>query len=439
MRVTSKGMRLRLAQTILVALAGTAVAAPLAHASDPPYVPGEVLTKLKGQPQEHEVKLPAGVTVPQAVRYLRANPRVAYANPNYLASASDLWTPNDPGTPRVPQGWRVDQWNFLPANAAAPGGASIQGAWQDARDVGVPGGHGATVAVLDTGVAYRNKGTKYARDPDLPSVTHFVSPKDFVDGDQLPLDENGHGTHVASTIAQATDNARGLTGIAYGSRVMPIRVLNRQELGNAANIASGIRYAVGHGADVINLSLEFKPLVQQCSQIPAVCAAVQFAANHGVVVVAAAGNRHQPTVALPARASGAIAVGGTTYRGCLADYSDYGPGLDLVAPGGGVDTALDTQNPRCDPAQPGYAIRQFSLNPQAAAQGNFRKFGIVPLKGTSMAAAEVSGTAALLLSEGLRSSAVEGRLEGCATLAGNKKYYGAGLLDAAAASSTVGC
>ena len=136
-----------------------------------------------------------------------------------------------------------------------------------------------------------------------------------------------------------------------------------------------------------------------------------------------------------------VAVGATTYRGCLADYSDYGIGLDLVAPGGGTDTSLDTQNPTCDHAAPPYAIRQYSLNPQAAAQGNFRKFGVIPLKGTSMAAAEVSGTAALLLA-GIRrgrDSQVESSLEGCARLYGSKKYYGAGLLDAAAVTSGAGC
>src|SRR5262245_14732987 len=221
-------MRLRLAQTILVALAGTALAAPPAHASDPAYAPGEVVAKLKGQPTEHDIKLPVDVTVPQAVRYLRASPKVAYANPNYLATASDSWSPDDPGHG---QGWSGDQWNFLAPGTLNLGGANIQGAWQNARTAGVAGAHGVTVAVLDTGVACRSKGPKYGRDPDLPPVTRFVKPKDFVDGDQLPLDENGHGTHVAATIAQATDNGRGLTGIAYGANLMPVRVLNHQEMG----------------------------------------------------------------------------------------------------------------------------------------------------------------------------------------------------------------
>ena len=429
-------MRLRLAQSIVVALAGIALAAPPAHAGAVPYAPGEVLTRFKGQPEEREVKLPAGVTVPEGVRYLRASPKVAYANPDYLASASDLWSPNDPGTNHL--GWRVDQWNFLAPTALSLGGAAVQGAWQNLRNSGSQGGRDVTVAVLDTGIAYRNQGTKFSRDPDLPPINRFVSPKDFVGNDQLPLDENGHGTHVASTIAQATNNDRGLTGVAYGASLMPVRVLNRQEMGTAANIARGIRYAVQNGAQVINLSLEFAPAVTKCSQIPGVCEALQMAANHHVVVVAAAGNRTKPEPAYPARAAGVVAVGASTYRGCLAAYSDYGPRLDLLAPGGGPDTGTDTQNPNCDSAGPAYLIRQYSLNPQAAAHDNFRKFGIVGLKGTSMAAAHVSGTAALLLAE-YSPSEVAGRLEGCATPTGSSTYYGAGLLDAARATSSASC
>ena len=434
-------MRLRLAQAIVVALAGIALAAPPAHAGALPYAPGEVLARFKGQPEEREVKLPAGVTVPAAVRYLRANPSVAYANPDYLATASDPWSPSDPGSsqPPVPTGWQLDQWNFLAPTPVNRGGAGVQGAWQNLRSAGSAGGKGITVAVLDTGIAYRSQGTKFSRDPDLPPTNRFVHPKDFVAGDQLPLDENGHGTHVASTIAQATNNGKGLTGVAYGATVMPIRVLNRQETGTAANIARGIRYAVQNGADVINLSLEFAPAVTKCSQIPGVCEALQMAANHHLVVVAAAGNRQRPEPAYPARAAKVIAVGASTYRGCLAAYSDYGPRLDLVAPGGGSDTGANTQNPNCNPGGDPYLIRQYSLFPQAAAHGNFHKFGIVPLKGTSMAAAHVSGTAALLLAEKLSSDQVAARLESCATPTGSSVYYGAGLLDAAKATSSAGC
>jgi subtilisin family serine protease len=106
-----------------------------------------------------------------------------------------------------------------------------------------------------------------------------------------------------------------------------------------------------------------------------------------------------------------------------------------------MDTADPTLNPSCDTTQPGYAIRQFSLVPQAAAAGNYRKFGIVGLHGTSMAAAHVSATAALLLARRPRLSPaqVEGRIEACASLPGQATFYGKGLLDAAKATSTNSC
>jgi serine protease len=291
--------------------------------------------------------------------------------------------------------------------------------------------------VLDTGIAYRKVGKRFRRDPDLPPTHRFVAPKNYVGHGRFPLDEDGHGTHVASTIAQATRNHRGLTGLAFGVKVMPVRVLNRREKGTGSDVARGIRYAVRHGADVINLSLEFGPRVKRCEQVPNVCTAVRMAGARGVVVVAAAGNHHRARVAFPAAAPDTIAVGATTWRGCLARYSDFGLGLDLVAPGGGGDRP--NAGPQCHPSEKGYSIRQFSLKPRAAARGDFRRFGIVGMHGTSMAAAHVSAAAALLLAEGVTPGAVATRLECTATPLGSSLRYGAGLLNAAQATSAASC
>jgi serine protease len=412
-----------------------AAVAPHSVASD------DVLVHYRGEPGEQRVSVPAGQSVPGALSGLRSDPAVGYARPDYLVHAARFW-PDDPG-PGGRGHWYRDQWNFL-SPARVIGGIGMPGGWQGLVADGHPGAKGVTVAVLDTGVAYRNKGHRFRRDPDLPRTKHFVHPKDFVDGDRLPLDREGHGTHVASTIAQATDNGFGLTGIAYGAKVMPIRVLDRHEVGKGSDVAKGIEFATAHGADVINLSLNFKPDVKHCEQIVSVCHAIQHAIHKGVTIVAAAGNDDMSRVFYPAAAHGVIAVGASTYRGCDAAYSNYGTGVDVVAPGGGVDkTPEATADLRCRPNAPGYEIRQYSLLPRAAKQGNFRKFGITGLEGTSMSAAHVTGVAATVIASrvcGKHPSPrrVGRRLKSTAVdrgAPGRDEIYGDGLLDASRAIS----
>ena len=205
------------------------------------------------------------------------------------------------------------------------------------------------MAVLDTGVAYANRG-RFRRSPDFSKYA-FVKGYDFIDHSPYPNDHNGHGTFVAGTIAETTNtNSYGLTGLAFAAKIMPVRVLNNEGEGDASTIAEGVRFAVRHGARVINLSLEFSPGVT-ARDIPELMEALRYAYRQSVVVVAAAGNEGHTAIAYPASAPHVIAVGATTEHGCLADYSNDGPGLTLVAPGGGADADLPG-DPNCRPEEP---------------------------------------------------------------------------------------
>ena len=233
------------------------------------------------------------------------------------------------------------QWNFLPDT-----GINAPQAWSHLQAVGRPGGKGVTVAVLDTGVAYSDRD-RFRRSPDF-APHRFVRGWDFVGEDPYPNDDNGHGTHVASTIAENTGNGIGLTGIAYGVRLMPVKVLDRAGEGDSGRISRGIRYAADNGAQIINLSFEFPPDITR-QQIPNILDALRYARRKGVLVIGASGQRgggggrlpgtlerrdvgrrhHADTAARPTTPTRA-----RTWTSC--------------APGGGVDAALD-DDPLCRP------------------------------------------------------------------------------------------
>ncbi|HEV7615405.1 MAG TPA: S8 family serine peptidase [Solirubrobacterales bacterium] len=364
------------------------------------FAPHRVVVKFEGERRGRALALPADARVEATAAALRQNPDVAYAEPDYIATASataeiEFALPNDPGTlegaseaAATAGDWAFKQWNFLPWSGSAttrlpvsPGGIDAIGAWRHLDEIGRPGAEGAVVAVLDTGIAYRDRG-HFVRSPDF-ATGQFAPGYDFIDKDRFPLDENGHGTHVAGTIGEKTDNAVGLTGLAYRAKLMPVRVLDKHGRGRASDIAKGIRFAVAHHAQVINMSFNFG-----CGkEVPAIDEALREAYAAGVVAVASVGNLGSETcISEPATGPRVIGVGGATEGGCLGDYSLAGKGLDLLAPGGGTPT------PGC-PSVSARPIYQVTLRTDStrvfAIPGNY--------VGTSMAAAHVSGLAAMVI------------------------------------------
>jgi serine protease len=368
--------------------------------------------------------------VAAAIRRLRRRSDVAYAVPNAVAHVSEFRLPNDPGRSGQAGGWQTVQWNF-----DGPFGVNAPAAWANDFAAGHPGADNVTIAVLDTGVAYSNRHG-FLRSPDLGG-TRFLRGYDFVSHDQYPNDLNGHGTHVASTLAETTDNGIALTGLAYRARIMPVRVLDAQGEGDAVTIAAGIRFAVQHRAKIINLSLEFSTDVT-AREIPQLLSAITYAHKHGVMLVGASGNEAHGSIAYPARASDVVSVGATTEHGCLSDFSNDGRGLNLVAPGGGADAQLPG-DPDCHPLDPpGHDIFQMTFSGVSV-----RRFGLPSgYEGTSMAAPHVSGAAALVIASGVLGpdptpDAILRRLELTARDLGPAGYdtrYGYGLIDAGRAT-----
>jgi serine protease len=410
----------------LIAAAASAAALIPAAAAHAETVPHEVVVAYKGSAASHVVRTP---DVRATIARLRTHADVRYAVPNAVAHSAGAYVPDDPGRGTTPGRWAAVQWNF-----AGPAGVNAPDAWGHLIAAGHPGGKGVKIAVLDTGVAYRRFG-KTPASSDLAG-TRFVSGYDFIGHDRYANDRNGHGTHVASTIAETTNNDVGLTGLAYGASIMPVKVLDDEGEGDAPVIARGVRYAADHGAKVINLSLEFG-LDISWQQIPELIDAIAYARNKGAVVVAASGNEADKAVAYPARNANVLSVGSTTEHACLSDFSNVGAGLDLVAPGGGPDAPLDDPGCAHDGA-PGRNIAQMTL-----IGIHKTKIGIPRgYQGTSMAVPHVSATAALVIASGILGAdpspdAVERRMEATARDLGPPGYdtrYGYGLVNAAAAT-----
>ena len=287
------------------------------------------------------------------------------------------------------------------------------------RQIGMPeawklaDGSGVIVAVLDTGVAYENHG-RFHEVEDLVGV-EFVKPYDFVGNTTHANDDHGHGTHVTGTIAQVTNNGKGVAGVARNVRIMPLKVLSASGSGSVAGIADAIRYAADNGASVINMSLggAFPSRVLK--------KAVAYAHGKGVVVVCAAGNESRGSVGYPAAYPGAIAVSATQEDEATSFYSNFGKDVDIAGPGGNTRAGENG------------GVLQNTI-----VVGNPEKSGYFAFMGTSMASPHVAGVAALVVGEGVTNpDMVEKILKDSARKPTNQKYstdkYGAGIVDAPAA------
>jgi serine protease len=361
-------------------------------------------------------------SVPGALEKLTRMAEVDYAERNGLLRKHQARTfqPND-------QFFRF-QWNFKQIGAERTWG--IQ---QGKRTVGV--------AIVDTGVAYENyvdpvDGRRYAKAPDWGD-TPFLPGFDFVNQDSHPNDDEGHGTHVAATIAEATNNSIGVAGLAFGVSLMPIKVLDREGVGSFFDVAAGIDFATNFSQGdtkvrVINLSLGGG------GQSQTVTRAIDGAVAAGIVVVASAGNDGRATIDFPAALPNVIAVGAVDAQKAKAIYSNFGSQLSVVAPGG--DCRRDTDGD-------GFVdcIFQQTLDPDALELDRFDTFCYCGLQGTSQAAPHVSAIAALLVSQGFNDpAAVKAAIEqtaerlGGAPERGRNDTFGSGLVRPAAALAGLG-
>lgn len=338
----------------------------------------------------YAITLPPNTDPQMALQTVSQVPEVEYAEQNFLAGITaepafkpTAFDPNDP--------YYQYQWNMKAIQMPI--------AWNNSS------GEGVIVAVIDTGIDF--SAPDFANTPRLPGY-------DFINNDNDPTDDQGHGTHVAGTIAQSTNNGVGVAGVAFNAQLLPIKALDENGQGSYENIIKGIVYAVDQGAKVINLSLAGRNGSQALQE------AVKYAYDNGVLVVAAAGNSASD-VEYPANYDEyVLSVGAISLDNSRAPYSNFGPAIDLVAPGGNINADLNSD---------GFGDGIIQQTFRSDGQGYSYRF----FEGTSMAAPHVAGVAALLLA--VKGDATPTELEAAMTQTafalGSPEEFGAGIVQAA--------
>lgn len=305
----------------------------------------------------------------EMMRIAAEHPDSVYAEPNYLLLPNRI--PNDPFYQRY-------QWN-LPM-------IGMERGWEISR-----GSNQVIVAVVDTGVDLRH--------PDFRN--QLVTGYNVLNGSNRPFDDNGHGTHVAGIIAARTNNQNGIAGMNWNSKLMAVKAIGADGSGTAFDIAEGIRWAVDHGARVINLS------VGNYTPSAALREACKYAYSKNVILVAASGNDNTDQPSYPAAYPEVLSVAAVDHQKHRAEFSNFGPYVDVAAPG--VDIAST------------YIYSDYAA-----------------LSGTSMACPHVVGLAALLVSKApnLNNKDVMNIIQSTATdlgPPGKDSYFGYGLINARAA------
>jgi serine protease len=326
---------------------------------------------------------------------------------------------------KVPEGWlEAGEENFELALLGAPNDPLYQFQWNfkqvNAEEAWkVSTGKDVVVSVIDTGVAVEddpNRDIKAAKDL---AGTKTVDGYDFVDDDSFAWDGHGHGTHVAGTIAQTTNNKYGVAGLAYNSTIMPLRVLNSRGFGQVADIADAIRFSADNGAHVINMSLG-GPLPSLVMK-----RAIDHAYKKGVTIIAAAGNGGKRAPSYPAAYDHVVAVAATQFDKSTTFYSQWGKYVDIAAPGG---------NTRVDQNGDG---RPDGVMQQTLKNGNTNEHDFVLYMGTSMASPHVAAGAAMVIAQGVtHPDKVEAVLQKTADDSQSDRYdekeyeerYGAGIM-----------